>query len=212
MSNGRIAVLTLTVLVAITLASTATVAETPDDDGMIELTDKVSVWSESTYAISQKHPDETSEVESPLVASNPTRNVDGTYSDGTSVDGVTSDPAATAVGQGSLLQFNYWSDNGADTEQFAGTETSMVVAKLDEPSDPAANGAAELSAERAANLLVADDRNERAEFDTQFTEEESMTCASSTTMATSPRTTGWMRTARAASTFSTSSRPLRATV
>jgi PGF-CTERM protein len=169
-SNGRIAVLTLAVLVAIALASTATVAEAPDDDGMIELTDEVSVWSESTYAISQKHPDETSEVESPLVASNPTRDVDGTYSDGTSVDGVTSDPAATAVNQGALLQFNYWSDNGADTEQFAGTNTSLVVAKLDDPSDPAADGAAELSAERAANLLVADDRNDRAEFDTQFTE------------------------------------------
>lgn len=167
----RIAVLTLAVLVGTAALTAATAGETPDDDGMIQLTDEVTVWSESTYAITQKHPDQATRMESPLVSEIPTRSVDGTFSDGTTVDGVTSGPAATAVSAGSLLQFNFWSERGADTEQFAGTNTSLVVAKLDDGSDPAVDGASELSPERAAGLLAADDRNDRAEFETTFTED-----------------------------------------
>ena len=170
--SNRIALLTVAVLVGVAVGATAaTAGEAPGDDEMIQLSEEVSVWSESTYAVTQKHPDETTELESPLVASVPTRQVEGTYSNGATVEGVANDPAATAVDPGSLLQFTFWSEKGADTEQFAGTETSLVVAELDNSSDPAVDGAAELSAERAADLLVAEDRNDRAEFETEFTDE-----------------------------------------
>lgn len=135
------------------------------------VSENVSVWTEATLAMDLKHPDDTPTVESPLVAAVPSRTIAGETSSGSSISGTTNQPAATAVSPGSLLQIEFWNENGANTEQFAGTNTSMVVAAVDSPADPAVDGTAELSAVRAAELLAVDDRNDRASFETQFTED-----------------------------------------
>lgn len=178
----RLGLVALCLLVVLAAAATAVSAHDTDDDQididdsddeLIELDESVSVWTEATYALSLKHPNETDAMTSPLLAGTPSRTVAGSTARGTAIDGTTSQPAASALDGDSLLQFRFWADRGADTTQFAGTNTSMVIAKLDSPADPAVDGTAELSAARAAELLVADDRDDRASFDTQFTDDGS---------------------------------------
>jgi len=172
-SLRRFGFVSLCVVVAIGVAATPTTAGEPGDDDLIELDENVSVWTEASYALSLKHPTETDRVSSPLLADQPSRTVEGSTAAGGTIDGTASQPAASAVDSDSLLQFEFWADNGADTEPFASTNSSLIVAQLDSPDDPAADGTAELSAARAGELLVADDRADRASFDTQFTEADS---------------------------------------
>jgi len=169
LSVRRFGLVALCVLLAIAVASTTASAGEPSDDELIELDEHVSVWTDSTYAVTLKNPAETDAMTSPLLAETPARTVNGSTATGTPIDGTTSQPAASALDGDSLLQFEFWAEQGADTQQFAGANTSMVIAKLDSPDDPALDGAAELSPARAAELLVAADRDDRASFDTQFT-------------------------------------------
>jgi len=173
LSVRRFGLVALCFLVTITVASTAASAGEANDDDLIELDENVSVWTDSTYALSLKHPAETDAMTSPLLAETPVRTVNGSTASDTAINGTTSQPAASALDGDSLLQFEFWAEQGADTQQFAGSNTSMVIAKLDSPDDPVLDGTAELSPARATDLLVADDREDRASFDTQFTDADS---------------------------------------
>lgn len=169
----RLGLVVLCVFVGVAVAATAVSAGEPDDDELVEIDENVSVWIESTYALTLKQPDETTAMTGPLITSQPTRTITAETAGGTAIDGQPTPPAASMLDGDSLLQFDFSDERGADTEQFAGTNSSLIVAELDSPADPAVDGAAELSAVRAAELLAADNRTDRASFDTQFTDDDS---------------------------------------
>jgi len=171
----RIVALTLTAVLigALLTPIAASAGEAPNEDGFVELDSEVSVWTSASIAMELKDPAASNDTESPLLTDTIERSVDGSYSDGTAVAGQTNNGVASVVSGDSMVRFDFGSQPGAETEQFADTEVSLVVAELDDGADPSVSAPAELATKDAAELLVADDRNDRATFETQFTADDS---------------------------------------
>ncbi|MGM0605018.1 MAG: hypothetical protein ACQETB_05020 [Halobacteriota archaeon] len=139
------------------------------DGGFVTVGNGVSVWEGATLALHTTHPDAVDDANDTVVSSTLDRNVSVYQSE---LSGLANDPGAFVFADDAMVRFEYRAQPGVDTSRFAGTNVTLLAAKLESPTDPAIDGAGTVSPERAAGLLADPRRNVRASFEHVFRPED----------------------------------------